>query len=764
MPDVDTYRSSESDAFSTARAIAHLEIIAEQPHFVGTDAHTDARNYIVQELQQLGLETQVQEGFVFDEWGGYGSLVKPQNIVARWKGSDPEGKSLLLMSHYDSAPHSASRGASDAGSGVVTILESLRAYKAAGKQPKNDIIICISDAEELGLDGAVLFVEEHPWAKNIGVALNFEARGSGGPSNMIVETNDGNSQLIKEFMKASPDYPVATSLMYSIYKLLPNDTDSTILREEGDIDGFFFAFIDDHFDYHTVNDDVAHLDENSLAHQGSYLMPLLNHFADADLNTIKSQKEYVYFDLPLFKMIAYPFSWIWPMVIIALLFFIGQLIYGFKKQYLIGKEVGKGVGVFLLSLIASGGLLYLLWYLIRWMYPGYDEILPVFIYNGHWYTAAFVCLAISLCFGLYGRFTKPEHTASLMVGPMALWLIINVIIAIYLPGAAYFIIPFFFAVLAFCVHLKSGRSSVLILSLLCAPALFIFAPLVYFFPVGLGPNILYVSAILIVLIFGLLLPVFGLYRAKKWLGRISLILGIVFLITAHTKSSFTEERPSPNSLIYYNHSDQGKAYWATYDKQMDDWVKGYLGESPENASQYIGNAAGSKYNTPYTYAKEATPIALPESAIRLEKDTVIDGLRHVALTIIPQRKIHQMRLYSDREIPFRQLSYNGKVFAPDSTDVLYKRRRSKGMLSYYLSPEDSLAFEYIVPEGTQATFTLKEFSYNLLDNERFTVAARPKKTYPKQFIPNDAIVVERSIDPEKLKPVIQDSISLISLE
>ena len=104
------------------------------------------------------------------------------------------------------------------------------------------------------MDGARLFVKNHPWAKNVGIALNFEARSSGGPSNMIVETNGGNKNLIKAFMEADVTFPVASSLMYSIYKMLPNDTDSTVLREGADIDGFFFAFIDDHYDYHTAND------------------------------------------------------------------------------------------------------------------------------------------------------------------------------------------------------------------------------------------------------------------------------------------------------------------------------------------------------------------------------------------------------------------------------------------------------------------------------------------------------------------------------
>lgn len=74
-------------------------------------------------------------------------------------------------------------------------------------------------------------------AKNVGLVLNFEARGSGGPSYMLVETNQGNAKLIKAFNEASPPFPVANSMMYSIYKMLPNDTDLTVFREEGHING-----------------------------------------------------------------------------------------------------------------------------------------------------------------------------------------------------------------------------------------------------------------------------------------------------------------------------------------------------------------------------------------------------------------------------------------------------------------------------------------------------------------------------------------------
>ncbi|MGB8704324.1 MAG: M20/M25/M40 family metallo-hydrolase, partial [Gillisia sp.] len=275
--------------FSTLRAFHHVQEMAKEPHFVGSNNHSLVRNYIVDELQKMGLQVQTQEGYNLNREG---VLTRPQNILARIKG-EGSGKALLLMAHYDSAVHS-SLGASDDASGVATILEGIRAFLSKNEDHKNDIIILISDAEELGLNGASLFMKEHPWAKDVGLAINFEARGSGGNSFMLLETNGGNAALIGNFIKAHPQYPVTNSLAYSVYKMLPNDTDLTVLREQGNINGFNFAFIGDHFDYHTANDTPANLDKESLAQQGSYLMPLLEYFKDKDLQKLNSDRDLIY--------------------------------------------------------------------------------------------------------------------------------------------------------------------------------------------------------------------------------------------------------------------------------------------------------------------------------------------------------------------------------------------------------------------------------------------------------------------------------------
>jgi len=276
------------------------------------------------------------------------------NIIATIKGSDI-GKSLVLLSHYDSNPHS-SLGASDAGSGVVTILEIVRAFLAQHKTPKNDIHIVITDAEEIGLLGAKAFVDAHPLAKNVGLVLNFEARGSGGPSYMLMETNGKNSKLLTEFLKAKPNYPAVNSLMYSIYKMLSNVTDLTVFRENGNINGFNFAFIGDHFDYHTAQDSYERLDRETLLHQADYLMTTLNYFAFSDLSNLDSSVDHVYTNFPFTRLLHYPFSWNLPLLIGAVFLFLVLLFFGIalNKITIKGMLIGfSSFSVFLCSLFCG---------------------------------------------------------------------------------------------------------------------------------------------------------------------------------------------------------------------------------------------------------------------------------------------------------------------------------------------------------------------------------------------------------------------------
>ena len=747
MPQKGSPSSVEETKFSTERALIPLKEITKAPHYIGTKEHARVRNYLIGQLEELGLETQVQEGFVINpKWK---SLDKPKNIIAQIKGSE-NGKSLLLLSHYDSAL-TPSYGASDAGSGVVTILETLRAYKASGKKPKNDIIVLFTDAEEVGLDGARLFVNNHPWAKNVGIALNFEARGSGGPSNMIVETNGGNKNLIKAFMEADVKFPVASSLMYSIYKMLPNDTDSTVLREGADIDGFFFAFIDDHYDYHTANDTYDNLDVNTLQHQGEYLLPLVHYFGDSDLNQLKSLDDHVYINLPFFKMVSYPFTWVFPMLLVAIVLFIGLIIYGLRKRVLTGNGVIRGFIPFTLAMIFCGILGFYGWKLILLMYPQYQEIQQGFTYNGHTYISFFVLLSLGVLFGIYYKFSKKINVANLLIAPLIFWILINIGVAIYLKGAAFFIIPVFLGLLSLWILIRKDRPNLILLTIIGSIAIFIFAPLVQFFPVGLGLKMLVGSCLFTALLFGILLPVIGFYKFKKILAMLFVMVASLFFIKAHLSSNFSPNRQKPNSLVYYHDADNNKNYWATYDQELDDWTKEYLGNSPEPASSYISYASGSKYAKGYKFANVAPNKNIPIFKTVLHKDTVINQYKEVSFTIFPQRAVNQISLYTAEEVNFKSLSFNGQFFPLNNnlTNAAQKIK-SKELVRYYVSDKDSLVVSYEVSKNQKVSFTVLEYSYDLLNHPQFTINKRADYMMPKPFIVTDAVIVKKELNMEDL--------------
>ncbi len=747
MPQKGSPSSIAETKFSTERALIPLKEITKAPHYIGTKEHARVRNYLIGQLEELGLETQVQEGFVINpKWK---SLDKPKNIIAQIKGSG-NGKSLLLLSHYDSAL-TPSYGASDAGSGVVTILETLRAYKASGKKPKNDIIVLFTDAEEVGLDGARLFVNNHPWAKNVGIALNFEARGSGGPSNMIVESNGGNKNLIKAFMEADVKFPVASSLMYSIYKMLPNDTDSTVLREGADIDGFFFAFIDDHYDYHTANDTYDNLDVNTLQHQGEYLLPLVHYFGDSDLNQLKSLDDHVYINLPFFKMVSYPFTWVFPMLLVAIIIFIVLIIYGLRKRVLTGNGVVRGFIPFLLAMIFCGILGFYGWKLIILMYPQYQEIQHGFTYNGHTYISFFVLLSLGVLFGIYYKFSKKINVANLMIAPLIFWIFINIGVATYLKGAAFFIIPVFLGLLSLWILIRKDRPNLILLTIIGSIAIFIFAPLVQFFPVGLGLKMLVGSCLFTVLLFGILLPVIGFYKLKKVLAMLFVIVASLFFIKAHLSSNFSPNRQKPNSLVYYHDADNNKNYWATYDHELDDWTKEYLGDSPEPASSYISYTSGSKYAKGYQFANVAPNKNIPIFKTVLHKDTVINQYKEVSFTIFPQRAVNQISLYTADEANFKSLSFNGQIFPLNNnlTNTAQKIK-SKELVRYYVSDKDSLVVSYEVSKNQKVSFTVLEYSYDLLNHPQFTINKRADYMMPKPFIVTDAIIVKKELNMEDL--------------
>ena len=83
------------------------------------------------------------------------------NVVGMVKGStvQPDGY-VVLSAHFDS--WDGSSGATDNGTGTLTMLEAMRMLKEAYPNPKRTIVVGHWSGEEEGEVGSKAFTEDHP--------------------------------------------------------------------------------------------------------------------------------------------------------------------------------------------------------------------------------------------------------------------------------------------------------------------------------------------------------------------------------------------------------------------------------------------------------------------------------------------------------------------------------------------------------------------------------------------------------------------------
>jgi hypothetical protein len=227
---------------------------------------------------------------------------------------------ILLLAHYDSV--AAGPGAGDDGAATAALVEVARVlHDAPPKQ--NPILIAWDDGEEAGLLGAKAFLESDPLAGDVAVVLNFEARGTSGPS-LMFETGEDNAWLVDLFARVAPR-PVTGSLFPAVYELLPNSTDFALFRRRRTA-GLNFAFIGDAQSYHQPQDDLAHLDPRSVEHHAGNALAMVRALGDVDLARARRPGSAVFFDLLGLVVVRWPVGWSVPIGIVVALALVVALV------------------------------------------------------------------------------------------------------------------------------------------------------------------------------------------------------------------------------------------------------------------------------------------------------------------------------------------------------------------------------------------------------------------------------------------------------
>ena len=637
--------------FSSARAMVHVTQIAQRPHPVGSADHSRVRDYLVTTLEAMGLKVEHQKTTATrtEPSGVYAASV--ENLLVRVKGAASSG-AVLLAAHYDSVP--AGPGAADDASGVAALLEASRALTASPAL-RNDIIVLFTDAEELGLLGAEAFVGEHPWAKDVRVAVNLEARGTSGPS-MMFETGAGNGIVVREWASGVPR-PAGSSLSYEVYKRLPNDTDFSVFRRLG-IAGLNFAFIGNWRAYHTPIDSPANLDPGSLQHHGAATFALMQRFGAMDLETIKA-RDAVYFSVPILRTVvrystvlvpllaglaAIMFVWITVSAWRRLSTSIGGLILGLVVWIVVGALAGVW-GYYFSRVIG--------WVHARWLSPGNLAMSAP-------YGLALVMTIVTAGMFFYAVLRRVFAAQTLALAGLFLCLLATCAASWAVPGGSYVLLwPLVGSLLAVTQlpsPIDDRRTTVGIVraGVICAlglPSTLILWPLVsmLFQSLGLTPESGCAVAVLTVLALFSLAPQIEVLvdRTRFWPALAALVVTLVSLGYGMTTTKFSDTQPRAINVIYALDADKHEAYWVARAPHMNPWLRQFLGDAPVSGRPAVLLPPwASREGTPgYLYAQaDHVSLAAPAATLMAGGNTSNRG-RSLTLRITPAAEGHMLSIW-----------------------------------------------------------------------------------------------------------------------
>jgi hypothetical protein len=532
------------------------------PHPIGSAANRLVRERIVKRLTALGYAAELQTGLVCNDFGECGT---PTNIVATYGGDVTAKDAVLLASHYDSVP--AGPGASDDGAGVASLLEIARTLTVMPAR-RHPIVLLVTDGEEAGLLGALLFTREHHLARQVWAAVNMEARGVSGAS-LMFETGTANAWLMHLYGAATLQ-PITNSLCYVIYKMLPNNTDFTVFKSAS-YQGFNFAFIGDVGHYHTPLDSWANASTSTIQHQGDNALGAVLALANStDLSP--AVEDSVFFDVLARGVVVWPIAFVLPAALVAMMILLAEAVVLFRSGQLHRRQAAHGSIGALANVLVGGVLSVGVLALLRVMgrLPPIDA--PPWIAHPLAMHIGFSALALLSAGAVAAWFARRAGFWGFWFGANLTVALLSVASAVIMPGASYLlllaVLAGAFAPLPCMLSLARGRtaSQGAVDFAVLAPGLILFAvllPLLLLLYPALGAMAWPITTVTLCLTTCFLMPL--LANATRDARRFITVLGaaVTFLGISITLllPTYSPSWPQRINVEYWVDADSGHAHW-----------------------------------------------------------------------------------------------------------------------------------------------------------------------------------------------------------
>jgi hypothetical protein len=562
-PSENIIPDNQNTSFSAVSAKQMLSTVLgdETPHPLDSPEIRITEKRLVKILRSLGYQEEIQETRICNDYKNGGvHCTQVRNIIVAIEGENNESgdkaTGILLSSHYDSVD--AGPGASDAGVAVATLLEVARLMSTL-PQPKNTIVLLFNEGEEYGLFGAKAFMQQHPLAKKLKLAINVEARGSKG-SSVMFETGENSGWLVQNYLKQSPKV-LSSSLFYEVYKTLPNDTDLTVFKKHG-LQGLNFAHAEKLTHYHTPLDNLANLELATIQHHGDNVWSILKNIKEQNLNAADLvESNLVYTDILGMFSLQWQESSSLTASILLLIVFIYSIYRLLKVVVLSRKSIRRGVYSFFIFLVMIPTFGYLLQLPIKY-FSSTNE--PWLINNFPMQLALWSLLSLITLFG--GRLLlKNCQALSVMVGLVGCWIIVSIASSYFVVGISFlFLIPSAISVLMLFLYpycLNKVNQPVLSLGFVIHALVIaiIFMPIVYTLEIMVSYHMTIALSIMFAFVMIGLLPILTLSHDNNLSKTYYSLLAVFIIGTGWTmiQPSFDMDSKQRINLYYLQNEAKG---------------------------------------------------------------------------------------------------------------------------------------------------------------------------------------------------------------